>query len=81
VENGFVHRIERLNAFVACHHPDGCEAPAFLICRGCRMVAESQSRPRAGALGRDARAMGFEIEEAVIEVQGMCPACRSDGAA
>lgn len=77
VARGLAHRIERLNAFVACHRPEGCEAPAFLICRACNRVAETASAPRRGALARDARALGFEIEQTVIEAQGLCPGCRA----
>jgi len=77
VAKGLAHRIERLNAFVACHRPEDCEAPAFLICRACNRVAETASAPRRGALARDARALGFEIEQTVIEAQGLCPGCRA----
>ena len=41
VAHGFAHKIERLNAFVACLHPDDGHRPAFLICRGCRTVVEA----------------------------------------
>lgn len=80
VEHGFVHRIERLSAFIACADPGSCHAPAFLICRSCRCVAESQAAPHKGALGRDARALGFEIEDTLVEAEGTCPSCR-EGAA
>ena len=33
VAEGFVHKIERLNAFIACAHPGANHAPAFMICR------------------------------------------------
>jgi Fur family zinc uptake transcriptional regulator len=75
VEYGLAHRIERLSAFIACHHPDGCHAPAFLICRACNLVAEAQTEPKRGPLAQDAQALGFVIEEAIVEAQGLCPAC------
>ncbi len=77
VAQGLAHRIERLNAFIACHRPADCEAPAFLICRACNRVAETGNAPKRGALARDARALGFEIEETVIEAQGLCPTCQT----
>ena len=43
VEHGLAHRIERLNAFVACAKPGHDHAPAFLICRGCRAVSETDT--------------------------------------
>ena len=75
VENGFVHKIERLNAFVACAHPGASHSPAFMICRKCDAVAEAQSTPARGALGAAARAVGFEIERTVVEAEGICPDC------
>ncbi|WP_235962731.1 Fur family transcriptional regulator [Ruegeria haliotis] len=75
VDNGFVHKIERLNAFVACAHPGAAHSPAFMICRLCDTVAEAHSAPAKSALGAAARAAGFEIERTVVEAEGICPAC------
>ena len=75
VTHGFVHKIERLNAFVACAHPGAVHAPAFMICRVCDTVAEAQSAPARSALGAAARAAGFRIERTVLEAEGVCPGC------
>lgn len=75
VEHGFAHKIERLNAFVACAHPGSNHSPAFMICRLCDSVVETQSSPAKGALGDAARAAGFEIERTVVEAEGVCPDC------
>lgn len=75
VEHGFAHRIERLNAFIACAHPGAAHSPAFMICRRCDAVAEAPAAPASGALGAAARAAGFRIERAVVEAEGVCPAC------
>lgn len=75
VANGFVHKIERLNAFIACSHPGAQHSPAFLICRLCDAVAEAHSAPARGTLGEAARATGFHIERTVVEALGVCPAC------
>lgn len=77
VANGFAHKIERLNAFIACAHPGEDHAPAFLICRGCKCVAETDSELRGGRLAKAARNAGFRIERAVIEAEGICPACQA----
>lgn len=76
VRYGFVHRIERLNAFVACSHPGRSHAPAFMICRLCTAVAETRAVPSKGALGTAARAAGFRIERTVLEAEGVCPTCQ-----
>lgn len=76
VGNGFAHRIEKLNAFVACGRPGAGDPPAFLICRGCRQVAETSAAPAAAALGPAAAGLGFRVERTVVEVEGLCPACQ-----
>ena len=73
--HGFVHRIERLNAFVACAHPGVGHDPAFMICRTCAAVAEAPALPDATALGAAAHAAGFRIERTTVEAEGLCPAC------
>lgn len=73
--NGLAHRIERLNAYVACAHPDRDHNPAFLICRACRTVAETPLATTRAAVGEAARDAGFRIEGLVIEALGLCPAC------
>jgi Fur family zinc uptake transcriptional regulator len=75
VANGFVHKIERLNAFIACAHPGASHSPAFLICRKCDAVAETHSAPARGTLGDAACATGFTIERTVVEALGLCPSC------
>ncbi len=75
VSHGFAHKIERLNAFVACSHPGLEHTPAFLICRSCDAVAEAHAEPANGMLGRAARDTGFRIEQAVVEALGLCPKC------
>ena len=70
VEQGFVHRIERLNAFIACAHPGAAHDPAFMICRACGTVAEAEV---GQALADPAAQSGFRVEQTVIEAEGLCP--------
>ena len=75
VSNGLAHKIERLNAFIACAHTNHSHTPAFMICRLCDAVAEAQSSTARGALRDAARATGFRIERTVVEAEGICPSC------
>ncbi len=77
VKNGFAHKIEGLNAYIACTHPGAQHAPAFFICRSCDKVLEAEVAPDRGELGRVAAQAGFVIERAVVEVEGLCPACQT----
>ena len=74
-ENGFVHKIARLNAFVACVHSSVTHTPAFMICRICETVAEARSAPVKAALGAAARETGFQIERISVEAEGVCLNC------
>jgi Fur family zinc uptake transcriptional regulator len=74
--HGFAHRIERLNAFVACANTHEDHAPAFLICRVCDAVAEIPAAPARKALAQSASDVGFTIERATVEALGQCPNCQ-----
>ncbi len=78
---GFVHKIERLNAYVACCHPGqglGAEHGAcFLICSRCRKVAEIEDGALDIALAQAAAGRGFAMRRTVLEIEGTCPACRA----
>jgi len=73
VENGFAHRIEGRNGFVACAHPGRSHEPAFLICRTCGRVGEAEIA--TAELNRSASLSGFEVERTVLEAEGLCRIC------
>jgi Fur family transcriptional regulator, zinc uptake regulator len=80
LEQGLIHRIERLAAFVGCldeHAHDGGHnhAAQFLICRGCGKVIEIEDAGLAAALAEAAGKAGFSIGRATIEAEGFCAAC------
>ncbi len=76
VEQGFAHRVSRLNAFIACTHPGQDHSPAFLICRTCQAVAEAPGSGIHAAVEAAAAALDFAIERTIIEALGLCPACQ-----
>ena len=73
---GFVHRIEKLNAFIACSCPGAPHDPAFLICRACQRIAEEPTPTAESSLGQLAQRAGFVIERANVEALGLCPDCQ-----
>jgi Fur family zinc uptake transcriptional regulator len=79
-EQGFVHRLERLAAFVGCveAHGHGHDHPAqFLICRNCHQVTELEDQELAQALIAAAKRVGFAVSGATVEAEGLCAACRA----
>ncbi len=80
LENGLVHKIERLNAFIACtdqgdHTHQHGHAAQFLICRTCGTVAELEDPSIAHAISHAAGRTGFRPDHATIEVEGLCGTC------
>ncbi len=75
MENGLVHRIESLNAFVGCGEPGRPHGGQFLICRRCRAVAEMDDPEIASVLSRNAARAGFRVARQTVELDGLCSAC------
>ncbi len=77
IDQGLVHRLERLNAFVGCPRPDASHSAHFLICTECGRAAEMRDDPAVdAALQKAADALGFTISRRTIEVEGLCADCR-----
>ncbi|MFC3070452.1 Fur family transcriptional regulator [Phenylobacterium soli] len=73
---GLVHRIESRNAFVACEHPETDHAPEFLICECCGRTEELRNDLNR-VVREQARARGYVVRTATVELTGLCPACRA----
>lgn len=81
-EQGLVHRIQSLSAFVGCVEEHGHDhAAQFLICRLCGQVTEIEDHELAHALAAAAARVGFTVSAATIEASGTCSACRISAAA
>lgn len=74
---GLVHRIESLNAFVACPHPDRPHATQFFICNTCGVTTELHDPQVAATIAEHAASSGFAVERQVVEVTGLCTACQA----
>jgi len=80
VDNGFAHRIRRLNAFAACTHPHEDHEALFLICERCSSLTEAPAAPVRRAIEAAAAPSGFVVGAATVEAIGTCAACRTDAA-
>ncbi len=78
-EQGLVHRVQSLNAFVGCNLPEENHRGQLLLCRSCGEAAELVDGACFEALERRAAEAGFKVESFVVELSGLCPACRTDG--
>jgi len=72
---GLVHRIESLNAFVACSQPDPRHERQFLICSDCGRCQELADEGVTELLRDRAKAQGFTLTHQTIELKGLCSSC------
>lgn len=74
--NGFIHKLESVNAFVACHHPSTAQhSVPFLICDRCHSATELEDASIVAALDAAARGLGFAPQAQTLEVHGLCAKC------
>jgi len=75
LENGFIHKLESINAYVSCHHPSVAHHVPFLICDVCESATEICDERVAKLLSDQARALGFSSRAQTLEVHGVCKRC------
>jgi Fur family zinc uptake transcriptional regulator len=83
LEQGLIHRLERLNAFMGCvealeghDHDHAHDHPhQFLICRGCGATREISDHDVADAITAAAAKSGFSAARATVEIEGLCGKC------
>jgi Fur family zinc uptake transcriptional regulator len=78
---GLAHRLESLNAFVACAqaHGDHDGLAAFAICESCGRVDEFADEVVEERLGAWSAGTGFRRERTTIEIRGHCRECAAAG--
>lgn len=73
---GLVHKINSLNAFIGCPHPQpGDHNRQFLICRLCGNVAEMHLDNVERAIVSAAKSAAFKVEQQALEIMGICEQC------
>ena len=76
IAEGQAHRLESLNAFVACRHAshEG-QTAVFAICNDCGTVNEFDEAAAVERLAAWARKAKFAVERMTLELRGRCRDC------
>lgn len=77
LDYGMVHRLESINAFVACNHPQ-CHSHgmiAFAICDTCGQVTEFADDTIETRVKNWSAENGFKRSKTTIEIRGTCANC------
>jgi len=77
---GFAHRIESLNAYMACRFGEETHTAAFLICDCCGDTREIEGIAPSN-LEAAAKDAGYRLSEITVEARGLCSKRSSSGAA
>ncbi len=76
ISDGLVHKLESMNAFVACTHTHaGGSAVVFAICDMCGGADEFADEAIGEQLAKRAIERGFALNKAVVELHGTCAKC------
>lgn len=75
LDMGLAHKIESLNAFVACGHWKHGHAAVFLICDKCGTAGELHAHDSVKKLSQEVESVKFQMRSAVIEIRGLCRDC------
>lgn len=73
VEQGLVHRVFTLDAYVACTLQGVEHRPAFFVCDGCGFFQELSGDAAVAAMAH----LEASIQSLVLEVHGRCGACEA----
>jgi len=71
---GLAHRIESLNAYMACRLGEARHAAGFLICDCCGATREIEPLG-AEAVQHAARSSGYVLTAVTVEAHGLCAEC------
>lgn len=78
-QQGLIHKLETLHAYISCSHPDHTHHSQFLICTICGDVTELENAGIVQSLDHAAAASGFEPSQDVVEMKGHCAQCTGAG--
>lgn len=77
IATGAAHRLESLNAFVACSHALHQGRAVFAICESCGTVSEFDEPKAVDCLSAWAKKAKFSVREMTLELRGRCNDCVS----
>jgi Fur family zinc uptake transcriptional regulator len=80
LEEGLIHRINSLNAYIGCPSPTQKHQSHFLICQACSVAVELDNAQINQAVFDAASAAGFTLASHTIEINGLCPSCQNQSA-
>ena len=81
VEAGLIHRLDAVNAWIACHDAGGAPHDLLVVCTHCGAVAEISDPVMSARLAERVALTGFKPTSHETEIRALCATCQKDPAA
>ena len=77
IENKIVHKLNTINAYVACFDEESEEISCFLICEMCQEIEEFHNKNLNKVLTNIGKKRGIEIKNLNLEIGFKCQECKN----
>jgi Fur family zinc uptake transcriptional regulator len=81
VDEGLIHRLDAVNAWIACHDAAGAPHDLLVVCTQCGAVAELSDPAMSRMLAERVAKTGFALATHETEIRALCPECQKKLAA
>ena len=75
MDNGFIHKINSLNAYIGCVHPLKHNQCYFIICKNCNHVQECCDESITNSIQKTLSVNRFSHKDITLEISGDCYDC------
>ena len=76
IENKIVHKLNTINAYVACFDEESEEISCFLICEMCQEIEEFHNKNLSKVLTNIGKKRGITIKNLNLEIGFKCQECK-----
>jgi Fur family zinc uptake transcriptional regulator len=76
MQEGLIHRLDVVNAWIACHDAGGVPHDLLVVCTGCGAVAEISDPAMSRQLVKRVAQTGFALTTHETEIRALCPQCQ-----
>jgi len=76
IEQGLIHKVHSLNAYLGCSNPKREHSDALFICLSCGFSEEVPSNSIQQAINLSASQNRFTVQKKILEIVGLCGQCR-----
>lgn len=75
INMGLVHRVQSMNAYIACTSDEEHHIPQLLFCSSCKRVAELTNNTISSLISKTVKQAQFKLDYGLVELVGLCPEC------